>query len=159
MRRDFGIPIAGSTACRILQREGVSRVYRYQKCNEHTKRYSAENPLNRVQTDSGVEFTNRLTSRRRLSSDKAGIYALFEQFLFRQPIPHRLIRVRTPEHNRKVERFNATLKRVLQRRARHGLTLHKFQALIDQYLEWYNRRRPHWSLNGLTPHERFYGIR
>jgi len=219
LRRDSGIPIAGSTACAVLKREGVSNVYRYHKHNEHTKRYSAENPLNTVQTDSawtgfddnhgnrvyyfpviddcsrvatvhvcdsksgdeaviamqrfiktygkpeqvqtdnGVEFTNRFTSRRRLSSDKAGTYALFEQFLFAQAIPHRLMRVRTPEHNGKVERFNATLKRFLQRRARDGLTLQQFQTLIDQYLNWYNRRRPHWSLNGLTPHERFYGIR
>ncbi|MFO1525661.1 MAG: integrase core domain-containing protein [Turneriella sp.] len=79
--------------------------------------------------------------------------------MFAQAIPHRLIRVRTPEHNGKVERFNATLKRFLQRRARHGMTLQQFQTLIDQYLVWYNRQRPHWSLNGLTPHERFYGIR
>jgi transposase InsO family protein len=219
MRRDFGIPIAGSTACRILKREGISNVYRYQKTNEHTKRYSAQNPLDTVQTDSawtgfeddhgnrvyyfpviddcsrvatahacdsksgdqavkamqrfidvygkpdqvqtdnGVEFTNRFTSRRNAKREKDGTYALFEQVLFTQAIPHRLIRVRTPEHNGKVERFNGTLKRFLQRRAKDGMTLHQFQILIDQYLDWYNRRRPHWSLNGLTPHERFYGVR
>jgi transposase InsO family protein len=219
LRRDYGISIAGSTVCSILKREGVSKVYRYQKRNEHTKRYSAENPLNTVQTDSawtgfednhgnrvyyfpviddcsrvatvhvcdsktgdeavqamqrfihsygkpdqvqtdnGVEFTNRFTSRRNAKREKDGTYALFEQFLFTQAIPHRLIKVRTPEHNGKVERFNATLKRFLQRRARDGMTLAEFQTLIDDYLKWYNRRRPHWSLNGLTPHERFYGVR
>jgi len=219
LRRDFGITIAGSTACNILKRERISKVYRYQKRNEHTKRYSAENPLNTVQTDSawtgfednhgnrvyyfpviddcsrvatvhvcdsksgdeaikgmqrfveafgkpdqvqtdnGVEFTNRFTSRRNAKREKDGTYALFEQFLFTQTIPHRLIKVRTPEHNGKVERFNGTLKRFLQRRAKNGMTIHQFQTLINQYLEWYNRRRPHWSLNGLTPHERFYGIR
>jgi len=86
-------------------------------------------------------------------------YALFEQFLFAKGISHRHIKVRTPEHNGEVERFNGTLKRFLQRKARNGMTLHQFQILIDQYMEWYNRRRPHWSLKGLTPHERFYGIR
>lgn len=219
VQRDFGISIAGSTVCSILKREGISKVYRYQKRNEHTKRYSAENPLNTVQTDSawtgfednhgnrvyyfpviddcsrvatvhvcdsktgdeavkamqrfietfgkpeqvqtdnGVEFTNRFTSRRNAKREKDGTYALFEQFLFTQAIPHRLIKVRTPEHNGKVERFNATLKRFLQRRAKDGMTLGQFQVMIDGYLQWYNRRRPHWSLNGLTPHERFYGIR
>lgn len=219
LRRDFGIPIAGSTACSILKREGVSKVYRYQKRNDHTKRYSAENPLNTVQTDSawtgfednhgnrvycfpvvddcsrvatvhvcdsksgdeavkamqrfidafgkpeqvqtdnGVEFTNRFTSRRNAKREKDGTYALFEQYLFTQAIPHRLIKVRTPEHNGKVERFNGTLKRFLQRRAKDGMSIRQFQILIDQYLEWYNRSRPHWSLNGLTPHERFYGVR
>lgn len=219
LRRDYGISVAGSTACSILKKEGVSKVYRYRKCNEHTKRYSAENPLNTVQTDSawtgfednhgnrvyyfaaiddcsrvatvhvcdsksgdeavkamqrfisiygkpeqvqtdnGVEFTNRFTSRRNTKREKDGTYALFEQFLFTQSIPHRLIKVRTPEHNGKVERFNGTLKRYLQRRAKDGMTLNQFQNMIDEYLKWYNRRRPHWSLNGLTPHERFYGIR
>ena len=219
LRRDFGISIAGSTVCNILKREGISKLYRYQKRNEHTKRYSAENPLNTVQTDSawtgfednhgnrvyyfpviddcsrvatvhvcdsktgdeavkamqrfihsygkpdqvqtdnGVEFTNRFTSRRNTKREKDGTYALFEQFLFTQAIPHRLIKVRTPEHNGKVERFNGTLKRYLQRRAKDGMTLGQFQTMIDEYLQWYNRRRPHWSLNGLTPHERFYGIR
>ena len=219
LRRDFGISIAGSTACKILKSEGISKVYRYQKRNEHMKRYSAENPLNTVQTDSawtgleddhgnrvyyfaviddcsrvatvhvcdsksgdeavkamqlfiqtygkpdevqtdnGVEFTNRFTSRRNAKREKDGTYALFEQYLFTQAIPHRLIKVRTPEHNGKVERFNGTLKRFLQRRAKDGMPLGQFQAMIDKYLQWYNRRRPHWSLNGLTPHERFYGVR
>ncbi len=219
LRRDFGIRIAGSTVCNILKREGISKVYRYQKRNEHTKRYSVENPLNTVQTDSawtgfadnhgnrvyyfpviddcsrvatvhvcdsksgdeaikgmqrfieafgkpdqvqtdnGVEFTNRFTSRRNAKREKDGTYALFEQFLFTQAIPHRLIKVRTPEHNGKVERFNGTLKRFLQRRAKDGMSILQFQTLIDQHMDWYNRRRPHWSLNGLTPHERFYGVR
>lgn len=219
LRRDFGISIAGSTVCSVLRREGVSKIYRYQKRNEHIKRYSAENPLNTVQTDSawtgfednhgnrvyyfpviddcsrvatvhvcdsksgdeavkamrrfidrygkpdqvqtdnGVEFTNRFVSRRNPKRLKDERYALFEQFLFAQAISHRHIKVRTPEHNGKVERFNATLKRFLQRKARNGMELQQFQILIDQYLEWYNKRRPHWSLKGLTPHERFYGIR
>jgi hypothetical protein len=32
-----------------------------------------------------------------------------------------------------------------------------FQRLTDDFLLWSNKRRPHWSLNGLTPHKRFYG--
>ncbi|MCS6972797.1 MAG: integrase core domain-containing protein, partial [Leptospiraceae bacterium] len=72
-------------------------------------------------------------------------------------ISHRLIKVRTPEHNGKVERFNATLKRHLQRVARNGMTIAELQQIVDDFLQWYNKRRPHWSLNGLTPHEKFYG--
>lgn len=52
LRRDFGVSIAGSTVCKILNREGISKVYRHPKRNEHAKRYRAENPLNAVQTDS-----------------------------------------------------------------------------------------------------------
>jgi transposase InsO family protein len=216
--REHGIKIAGSTVCSIFKRRGVSKVYRYQKRNEHTKRYAAENPLHtvqtdsawtgfedqngnrvyffpviddcsrvatvhvcdsksgdeavramerfiacygipeRVQTDNGVEFTNRYTSRRRVQSGP-GTYALFEQFLNSHAIEHRLIRVRTPEHNGKIERFNATIKRQLQRVAHNGMSLAEFQRVIDDYLVWYNKRRPHWSLKGLTPHEKFYGPR
>lgn len=111
-----------------------------------------------VQTDNGVEFTNRYTSRRRVTSGP-GSYALFEQFLNSQGISHRLIRVRTPEHNGKVERFNGTLKLYLKRVAYDGMSLREFQQVIDDFLLWYNSRRPHWSLNGLTPHEKFYGPR
>lgn len=216
--REHRIKIAGSTVCAIFKRRGVSKVYRYQKRNEHTKRYAAENPLQRVQTDSawtgfedqngnrvyffpvvddcsrvatvhmcdsksgdeavramqrfiaaygkpeqvqtdnGVEFTNRYTSRRRVQSGQ-GTFALFEQFLYKNTIYHYLIKVRTPEHNGKVERFNATIKRYLQRAARNGMSIQEFQRLTDEFLLWYNKRRPHWSLNGLTPHERFYGRR
>jgi transposase len=46
--REHGIKIAGSTVCSIFKRRGVSKVYRYQKRNEHTKRYAAENPLHTV---------------------------------------------------------------------------------------------------------------
>jgi len=218
LRRDHGIQIAGSTVCSIFKREGVSKVYHYQKRNDHKKRYAAENPLQcvqtdsawtgfednngnnvyffpviddcsrvatvhvcdsksgdeavvamqkfiqrygqpeQVQTDNGVEFTNRYTSRRRVGAER-GTYALFEQFLYSSGISHRLIRVRTPEHNGKVERFNGTIKRHLQRRACNGMTLADFQRIINEFLQWYIKRRPHWSLNRLTPHERFYGIR
>jgi transposase InsO family protein len=37
------------------------------------------------------------------------------------------------------------------------MSLAEFQRVIDDYLVWYNKRRPHWSLKGLTPHEKFYG--
>lgn len=216
--RDHGISIAGSTVCNIFRREGLSKIYRYQKRNDHNKRYAAENPLQcvqtdsawtgfednhgnnvyffpviddcsrvatvhvcdsksgdeavvamqkfiaqygrpeQVQTDNGVEFTNRYTSRRRVGAER-GTYALFEQFLYSNGIPHRLIKVRTPEHNGKVERFNGTIKRYLQRKARNGMARAEFQRIIDEFLQWYIKRRPHWSLNRLTPHERFYGIR
>ena len=237
LRREHRIKIAGSTVCAIFKRRGVSKVYRYEKRDEHKKRYAMANPLETVQTDSawqrgyhvhvaacsadilsaetgfedqhgnrvyffpvvddcsrvatvhmcdsksgdeavralerfiaaygkpeqvqtdnGVEFTNRYTSRRRVAKG-SGTYALFEQFLNSNAISHRLIKVRTPEHNGKVERFNATIKRYLERVARNGLSIQEFQRLTDDFLQWYNKRRPHWSLDGLTPHERFYGRR
>ena len=51
-----------------------------------------------IQTDNGFEFTNRLNSQ------KAKEKTMFEKKLGELGINHKLIRPRTPRHNRKVER-------------------------------------------------------
>jgi transposase InsO family protein len=51
LERDEGIKINASTLGYIFQRENISRQYKTPKKNKHTKRYSAENPLDRVQSD------------------------------------------------------------------------------------------------------------
>ena len=51
-----------------------------------------------IQTDNGFEFTNRLNSQ------KAKEKTIFEKKLEELGIKHKLIRPRTPRHNRKVER-------------------------------------------------------
>jgi len=33
------------------------------------------------------------------------------------------------------------------------------REVVNEWLEFYNKKRPHWSLNGLTPYEKFYGVR
>jgi hypothetical protein len=45
----------------------------------------------------------------------------------------------------------------VQRVAHDGMSLAEFQRVMDEYLVWCNKRRPHWSLKGLMPHEKFYG--
>ena len=50
-----------------------------------------------VQTDNGSEFTNRFTSEK-------GKLTLFERYLARYGIRHKLIKPYTPRHNGKVER-------------------------------------------------------
>lgn len=51
LERDEGEKIHASTLGYIFQRENISRRYKTPKKNKHTKRYSAENPLDRVQGD------------------------------------------------------------------------------------------------------------
>lgn len=51
-----------------------------------------------VQTDNGTEFTNALLNPGKLSE--------FEQYLAREKITHKRIRVATPRHNGKVERVH-----------------------------------------------------
>jgi hypothetical protein len=36
------------------------------------------------------------------------------------------------------------------------MSLAEFQRVMDDYLACCNKRRPRWSLEGLTPHEKFY---
>ncbi len=58
-------------------------------------------PIECVQTDNGLEFTNRLRGE--------GIHlSLFEKELVKQGIRHKLIRPATPRHNGKVERSHRT---------------------------------------------------
>ena len=70
-------------------------------------------------------------------------------------IEHKLIRPRTPQLNGKVERFNYTLKRSFRRKFKDGMRISQIQKIVDEFLDWYNKARPHLSLNGLTPYQMF----
>jgi hypothetical protein len=45
----------------------------------------------------------------------------------------------------------------VQHVAHNGISPAEFQRVMDEYLVWHNKRRLHWSLKGLMPHEKFYG--
>ncbi|MCX7631949.1 MAG: DDE-type integrase/transposase/recombinase, partial [Turneriella sp.] len=110
-----------------------------------------------VQTDNGTEFTNKYVSEfnpKRLKEARRGA---FELELERRGIRHYLIPPATPELNGKIERSIQTVKRELSRHLRNGMTLEKIIAVVEWYEDYYNNRRPHTELNGLTPHEKFYG--
>jgi transposase InsO family protein len=63
-------------------------------------------------------------------------------------------RVRHPQTCGKNERVHKTLLRWLNRRPRAD-DLDQLQTLLDSYRDWYNHRRRHQSLNGLTPQQRW----
>jgi transposase InsO family protein len=63
-------------------------------------------------------------------------------------------RVRHPQTCGKNERVHQTLLRWLRRRP-PAHDLNELQALLDTYRDWYNHRRRHQSLNGLTPQQRW----
>jgi hypothetical protein len=62
--------------------------------------------------------------------------------------------VRHPQTCGKNERVHKTLLRWLNRRPRAD-DLDQLQTLLDSYRDWYNHRRRHQSLNGLTPQQRW----
>jgi transposase InsO family protein len=59
-----------------------------------------------------------------------------------------------PQTCGKNERVHQTLRRWLARRP-VATDLDQLQTLLDQYRDWYNTRRRHQSLHGLTPHQRW----
>ena len=67
-------------------------------------------------------------------------------------IRHRLIRVRRPQTNGKVERFHRTIREECWRVRSFTDELQRERALT-QYLRYYNHRRPHSALGGRSPVE------
>lgn len=108
--------------------------------------------VKRVQTDHGTEFTlpeneQTLASYARGDTDEA----LFTKECDRQGIRHRLIKVRTPELNGKVERSHRTDGERFYSRFTFVDEHRLNHALQHVWMPEYNEQRPHSSLGGLTP--------
>ena len=82
-----------------------------------------------LQSDHGSEFSTHFTER--------------------SGLPHRHSRVRQPNDNAHLERFNRTI----QEEALRGIaeTPYAYRKAIKMYLPYYNQERPHLSLNFLSP--------
>lgn len=88
-----------------------------------------------VQTDHGPEFSTWFTKK-----------------LQEQSIAHRYTRVRKPNDNAHIERFNRTIQDECISRLSHDLTA--WQRAIPDYVRYYNFNRPHMGLDWLTPAEK-----
>lgn len=77
-------------------------------------------------------------------------------FSLRAGVTHRHSRVRKPNDNAHLERFNRTL----QEECFVNLLPHpkKFQRLLPDYLRYYNHERPHLGLNFKTPADWCQGV-
>jgi transposase InsO family protein len=87
-----------------------------------------------LQSDHGSEFATRFTER-----------------LLLRGISHRHSRIRTPNDNAHLERFNRTIQQECLFRIPRSLQ--SYQKEIPQYLEYYNNQRPHMGLSMKTPLE------
>lgn len=87
-----------------------------------------------IQTDHGPEFSTRFT-----------------HILARKSLLHRHSRVRTPNDNAHIERFNRTIQDECLARTTH--TLKCFQSALREYLPYYNNERLHMGIQFKTPLE------
>jgi hypothetical protein len=102
----------------------------FRKIYKHTVRI--------VQTDNGSEFLGE-----------------FNLYLESEGIKHEFIYPRSPKINGVIERFNRTIQEeFLERQAEIDYDLTLFNQKLTKYLIWYNTKRPHQSLNYMTP--KFY---
>lgn len=89
-----------------------------------------------IRTDNGPEFRSKL----------------FQLWMFENGIKHIRIQKGKPQQNAVVERFNKTFREdVLD--AEIFRTVEQAQTVADAWAEDYNTKRPHQSLNYLTPQE------
>jgi len=91
--------------------------------------------IHTVQTDNGSEF-----------------FLNFHEYLEQQKINHQFIYPKSPKINGVVERFNRTIQEEFINR--NDEIFYDFDACADklnQYLTWYNSKRPHMALNYLSP--------
>lgn len=87
-----------------------------------------------LQSDHGAEFSTRFTKR----AEYRGM-------------AHRHSRIRTPNDNAHLERFNLTLQRECLSRITRSLR--SYQKEIPEYIRYYNGERPHMGLDMRTPLE------
>lgn len=88
-----------------------------------------------VQTDHGPEFSKWFTKK-----------------LAEKQIDHRHTRIRKPNDNAHIERFNRTIQEECIARLPHKLNV--WEKEIPDYINYYNTDRPHSGIDWLTPTEK-----
>lgn len=99
-----------------------------------------------VLTDNGKEFTDRLFGSR--SRQPTGRH-VFDQLCQSLGIDHRLTRVRRPQTNGMVERFNGRIQDVLQ--THHFHSGEALEKTLKRYVHLYNHQLPQSALKSNTP--------
>ncbi len=100
-----------------------------------------------VLTDNGRVFTGKF--------NHPPVEVLFDRICRQNGIEHLLTAPRSPTTTGKIERFHRTLRAEFDTH-RVFPTLRAAQQALDEWVEHYNTERPHQSLDGATPAERFH---
>lgn len=99
-------------------------------------------------TDNGRVFTGRF--------NHPPVEVLFDRICRENGIEHLLTAPRSPTTTGKIERFHRTLRAEFDTR-RVFSSIRVAQQALDEWVAHYNTERPHQSLDGATPAERFTG--
>lgn len=97
-------------------------------------------------TDNGRVFTGRF--------NHPPVEVLFDRICRDNGIEHLLTAPRSPTTTGKIERFHRTMRVEFDTR-RVFASLRAAQQALDEWVRYYNTERPHQSLDGATPAERF----
>lgn len=132
------------TAIDDCTRLKVIRLYENKKCESsiHFLRELLDDfgfPIQRIQTDWGTEFFNYNFQ-----------YELHEHFIKFRPI-----RPKSPHLNGKVERTQQTDKIEFWQHIDISQSLQNLRKLAKNWQDFYNKKRPHSSLGGKTPMQKF----
>ena len=100
--------------------------------------------VSKVLTDNGKEFTNKVFGQK--AADNTHEFDLLCQSL---GIEHRLTKVRRPQTNGMVERFNGRIADIL--RTHHFQSGKELEHTLKRYIDLYNNHLPQANLNCRTP--------
>ena len=100
--------------------------------------------VSKVLTDNGKEFTNKVFGQK--AADNTHEFDLLCQNL---GIEHRLTKVRRPQTNGMVERFNGRIADIL--RTHHFQSGKELEHTLKRYIDLYNNHLPQANLNCRTP--------
>jgi transposase InsO family protein len=100
-----------------------------------------------VLSDNGMVFTTRFASGRAGRNTINGFSAELRDL----GVTQKHSKPNHPTTCGKVERFHQTLKKWLRAQPQQPTTIAELQALCDHFINYYNTRRPHRSLNRRTP--------
>lgn len=115
-------------------------------------------PVLRINTHASLRFVERAQSEapfrfQTLQSDHGSEFSKwFTKRIVERGMAHRHSRVRTPNDNAHLERFNRTIQEECMRRVPRDLK--SWQKEIPEYLRYYNDERPHMGLDMKTPQEK-----
>lgn len=130
------------------------RLYIY-TCLDVCSRWAYAEPVKRITTHASLGFVNQAQRVapfvfNTLQSDHGAEFSKwFSKRVGEAGLAHRHSRVRTPNDNAHLERFNRTIQEECLLRLPRKLEV--WQKEIPRYLKWYNEGRPHMGINMLTP--------